>query len=54
MLLCAEGKVELQLSPTRPEEKVMKPTPVIRVIVEKLEQLQLKNQKIPFHSRDFH
>jgi error-prone DNA polymerase len=53
MLLLAVGKVEPQL--TRAQQgQVGAETPVIHVIVEKLERLELKQGSIPFASRDFH
>jgi hypothetical protein len=54
MLLCAEGKVELQLTPPRADDRVRESTPVIHVIVEKLTRLDLSRGAIPFGSRDFH
>jgi error-prone DNA polymerase len=54
MLLCAEGKVELQLTAARPDDRVRATTPVIHVIVEKLRRLELGQGEIPFGSRDFH
>ncbi|HEX2878473.1 MAG TPA: error-prone DNA polymerase, partial [Polyangiaceae bacterium] len=54
MLLCAEGKVELQLTTARADDRVRESTPVIHVIVEKLGRLELGQGEIPFGSRDFH
>lgn len=54
MLLCAEGTVELQLTAPRVEDRVRESTPVIHVIVEKLQRLELRKGEIPFGSRDFH
>jgi error-prone DNA polymerase len=54
MLLCAEGKVELQLTAARADDRVRDSTPVIHVIVEKLRRLELGQGEIPFGSRDFH
>jgi error-prone DNA polymerase len=54
MLLCAEGKVELQLTAARSDDRVRESTPVIHVIVEKLRRLELGQGEIPFGSRDFH
>jgi error-prone DNA polymerase len=54
MLLCAEGKVELQLTPARMGDRVRESTPVIHVIVEKLDRLDLARGSIPFGSRDCH
>lgn len=54
MLLCAEGTVELQLTAPRVEDRVRESTPVIHVIVEKLQRLELGKGEIPFGSRDFH
>jgi hypothetical protein len=50
-LMLARGKVERQVTPQRPEE-VGAATPVIHVLVEHLERLDV--QGVQSRSRDFH
>jgi error-prone DNA polymerase len=52
-LMLAEGKLERQLTiPKKPEHG--KPTPVIHVIAQYLERLELEGAPLPSISRDFH
>jgi DNA polymerase III alpha subunit len=53
LLMLANGRVELQVTSRQPGQ-IGETTPVIHVIVDELERLELPAGKLALTSRDFH